>query len=441
MKRAALKKGVNRLPELYRDACPCCGTNKHPQALDKLPKEYMDQYPDAIKDAIEKAYNGDTSYDLLKITAEALKKQVMDNYSKIVFKYEVEDTQMLSNLVNNVWQFSAAKNYVEMKQFTDLLKDKNGKLREFSDYKREVEKLGSKYNEIYMRTEYNFAIAASQNAARWTEFEKEVDIIPNLKYQTVRDDAVRYEHAILDGTVKPMKDDWWNRYYPPNGWGCRCEAVQCSDGTPVTKEAQTIGIPKMFETNLAKQGLIYPKNHPYFKDIPASELRKAILYLPAENTYTTLQIGDKFIDVHPLHGNHELQKNLEACEILLKHDPDAKLKLLPVINEKEKEVKNKFYPKAYVEKFKNKNADALCNGKVVEFKEPREGSGIENIIKKAKEQADIVILKVPDNVVWDGEEGIERNVFKRLGHYKGQDFEVWVMNNDELRKYTPKPKE
>jgi hypothetical protein len=53
-------------------------------------------------------------------------------------------------------------------------------------------------------------------------------------------------------------------------------------------------------------------------------------------------------------GEKELGKNLETCNTLLKHEPKAKLKLLPVINENEMDIKEKFYPKEYVKKFGGK---------------------------------------------------------------------------------------
>jgi hypothetical protein len=205
------------------------------------------------------------------------------------------------------------------------------------------------------------------------------------------------------------------------------------DGAAVTTEAREIRIPKMFETNLGKQGLIFPKNHSYYKDIPRSELRKSILYLPPENTYTTIELGAKTIDVHPLHGKDEMQINIETCAMLLKHDPDAKLNLLPVIEEKDIATKDKFYSKEYIENFKLKNADALYNGKEVEFEEPSgKGNSIQNTLRSAKEQSDFIIMRVPDDSDLDK---IQRRLYGQLKFYEGKNIEIWVMNNNELRKY------
>jgi hypothetical protein len=35
----------------------------------------------------------------------------------------------------------------------------------------------------------------------------------------------------------------------------------------------------MFKTNLAKQGLIFPKDHAYFKDVPDDVLREGVVLM------------------------------------------------------------------------------------------------------------------------------------------------------------------
>lgn len=34
----------------------------------------------------------------------------------------------------------------------------------------------------------------------------------------------REEHEILEGTILPKDDPFWDEWYPPNGWGCNCNA-------------------------------------------------------------------------------------------------------------------------------------------------------------------------------------------------------------------------
>lgn len=62
-------------------------------------------------------------------------------------------------------------------------------------------------------------------AAKWEGFMQDGDRY-NLQYRTQRDKKVRPEHAALDRVTLPMSDTFWQEYYPPNGWNCRCTVVQ-----------------------------------------------------------------------------------------------------------------------------------------------------------------------------------------------------------------------
>ena len=50
-----------------------------------------------------------------------------------------------------------------------------------------------------------------------------------LQYVTAGDEKVRDDHAILDGVVADINDPFWNTYYPPNDWNCRCDVIQLSN--------------------------------------------------------------------------------------------------------------------------------------------------------------------------------------------------------------------
>lgn len=62
-------------------------------------------------------------------------------------------------------------------------------------------------------------------AAKWEQFEEDGDRY-FLQYRTQNDSKVRPEHAALHGVTLPITDPFWETYYPPNGWNCRCTVVQ-----------------------------------------------------------------------------------------------------------------------------------------------------------------------------------------------------------------------
>ena len=63
------------------------------------------------------------------------------------------------------------------------------------------------------------------------------DARPYLVYSAVGDSRTRPEHLDLDGFVASVESPAWQRIYPPNGHGCRCDAI------PLTREqAEAEGI-------------------------------------------------------------------------------------------------------------------------------------------------------------------------------------------------------
>lgn len=97
----------------------------------------------------------------------------------------------------------------------------------FNEFKENIKLKGFEAeNPYHLRTNFNMAIAGATAAARWKQIWDQRHIFPYLRYQTMEDPAVREEHAALNGYVKKVEDPWWQTWYPPNGWGCRCSVVQ-----------------------------------------------------------------------------------------------------------------------------------------------------------------------------------------------------------------------
>lgn len=89
------------------------------------------------------------------------------------------------------------------------------------------------------------------NAGKWNQFQDPVvdEILWGYKYVTVGDDRVRPTHEAIDGVTLPKSDPFWQQFWPPNGWSCRCQVipifearkavrapVNLDDGTPVVPD-------------------------------------------------------------------------------------------------------------------------------------------------------------------------------------------------------------
>jgi len=59
-------------------------------------------------------------------------------------------------------------------------------------------------------------------AGRWAQLQENKDQRPYLQYRTAGDARVRPQHRAWNDKIYPVDDSFWQTYYPPNGWGCRC---------------------------------------------------------------------------------------------------------------------------------------------------------------------------------------------------------------------------
>jgi SPP1 gp7 family putative phage head morphogenesis protein len=136
----------------------------------------------------------------------------------------------------------------------------------------DVRTVDQTYNSQYLRAEYNFANASAEMAAKWEQFAADGDRY-YLQYRTAGDDHVRPEHERLNGVTLPVDDPFWDEYYPPNGWNCRCTVAQVrkSKATPSDpQEARLRGAEAtandrrgMFRFNPGKEKVTFPKYNPY----------------------------------------------------------------------------------------------------------------------------------------------------------------------------------
>lgn len=218
---------------------------------------------------------GDIMPEVAVKVAELLRKALIEGFGKdfTTVAAGTPEAAMLQNLENNVYSFSVAKNYQEIREATMLLLD-GDRIRPFAEFKDEILKLHTLYNKSWLETEYATAISSAQTAAQWASYEqREGDTM--LQYTTVGDKRVRDSHAAMDGIKKPITDEFWSTYYPPNGWNCRC-TTKVSAGKATPSDKMTLAtVDKMWQTHTAKQGVIFPLDHPYFDGVPADVLAKA----------------------------------------------------------------------------------------------------------------------------------------------------------------------
>ena len=200
---------------------------------------------------------------------------------------------MQQYLQSNVFIFSGFKTHTELTLASSLLRDEDGKIKPFNRFLNEIKSIDNTYNRSYLQAEYNFAVSSAQAAAKWQAFAADGDDIL-LQYRTAKDERVREQHRLLDGITLPASDSFWDKYFAPNGWNCRCNVVQVSskrykpsdhdaamqagDAATYLPDSKGRNRAAIFRFNSGKQQIIFPPNHPYYsrKSKSYKEIKKIL---------------------------------------------------------------------------------------------------------------------------------------------------------------------
>lgn len=90
---------------------------------------------------------------------------------------------------------------------------------------KRLHRLGvSPINDSYLSTLVKTNASIAYNAAEAVRFEGDIDLW-GYQYVTVGDDRVRPSHEALDGIKRRKDDAFWDSFWPPNGYNCRCQVI------------------------------------------------------------------------------------------------------------------------------------------------------------------------------------------------------------------------
>lgn len=229
-------------------------------------------------------------------TARILKKAVYKGYGgKLAsFDYGTPDYELLSELRDNVYMFSGAKTYTQVKEISSLMYEGNEKLS-FSDFKKKALAKYDTYNKAYLETEYVTALTSGNEAIQWQSAQEDIKLFPQLKYTAILDQHTSEICKRLDGVVMPTNSPFWNIHTPPNHFNCRChiEKIDKYDTEPNTNPSVVKSIIKftdenmkgVFKMNPGKDRVVFKTKgedkHPYFDVEPKDKgLAKKNFNLP-----------------------------------------------------------------------------------------------------------------------------------------------------------------
>lgn len=179
---------------------------------------------------------------------------------------------MRQRLQRSNYVFSGIKAFHQLGEAFPSLLTPDGQRKPFEQFLQEVRAIDQTYNLHYLRTEYNFAQSSALMAAKWERMMKDGTRY-NLQYRTAGDNRVRPTHAAMEGITLPINSPFWQHFYPPNGWNCRCTVQQVRKSkyteTPL-EEAIALGElatqtdkTGIFHFNSGQAQQVFPDYNPY----------------------------------------------------------------------------------------------------------------------------------------------------------------------------------
>jgi SPP1 gp7 family putative phage head morphogenesis protein len=268
----------------------------------------------------QKLQAGDVDAEAWEANTHALWQGLEEGTGTIATDYQNPASyELLSQLRRNVAVFATFKNHRQVKDLVDALTDDEGNVRSWEQFRPIAEGITKNYFENWLRAEYETAIGTGQMATKWQDYQANADILPMLQYVTQRDERVRDAHKALDGVTLPINDPFWDQYYPPNGWRCRCDIIQVigpeRKAELFPREDQ---VPPVFRHNPGKTLELFPQSHPYYANIPDKQ-RQNLIRGAARLLYDSYDENWKKVTFHEKTGGYLVRHNDQEVAVKLEN--------------------------------------------------------------------------------------------------------------------------
>lgn len=390
----------------------------------------------------DRKLSNDTNKQLFHSVYQPLKEGVKEGFGQVTTKieYGTPNFEMLKNLQHNTGVFAMFKNHAMVKEIAGQLKDKDGNLKPFQQFKTDAKQIDSTYRDSWLKTEYDTAVRASRMAAQWERIQSTKHLYPCLEYVHTKAANPRIDHLDYVGIIRPVDDPFWSTNYPPNGWKCQCSVAQ-SD-----KQATDIpdGLPEVppdFRFNSGKLGQVYSiKDSNYIKSVSAAEMPKLIKTAKTEvnrdivkdlqyqNLYKPSN-GRGSVDAHPMaFKNSDFNDVLSAARTLA--NSGKTVKILPDVSDPE--LRTQLLPTDNIKP--GKNPDYLVGKDVFDLKTVKADStrSIKSKLEDANKQCNNVVIDIPVEIKMPLDK-VKSTVLDKLKMPEMKDFgKVWIRYHGKL---------
>jgi hypothetical protein len=255
--------------------CPSCSSNII-QLDDTFDVNFIKMQTDLKNDFFDKMWQNQIRKNNLhegmhNLFQSRLMKMAQAGYEKN-FQNPADKAEWATfqNVRKNAREFAAAKQQRIIREIEAAKKDKHGNIRTKAEWEANAKSILNRH-ERYSKAEDDAAFKSANAIRDWKDYQLSAELYPNLKYNAVNDDLVRDTHLALDNAIYPLNSDFWKKFYPPNGWHCRCTVTQ-TDEAP--NEIDPSFEPQEgFDFNAGAEEKLFSDSHPYFSEVREHDLK------------------------------------------------------------------------------------------------------------------------------------------------------------------------
>ncbi len=234
--------------------------------------------------------------------------------------YTDPDFDFYQKLRYNNAVFAAFRTHRFQNDMAAQLLDKDGKLKPFDQFEKDVQPIADHNVHQWLRTEYDTAVIRAHQAADWEQFRQVKDILPNLRWMpttSINPDLIHKQYWSIRLTL-PQDHPFWNHHRPGDRWNCKCsleatdDAVTTESNVPKEKDKPDKGL----DNNPGKDARIFSDTHPYIEHSNKGAEKAVDKFLKQQAIYTI--DGKKQIPV--LNG-----KNMQINQIVADVEKDIRM--------------------------------------------------------------------------------------------------------------------
>lgn len=208
-------------------------------------------------------------------TAKVLKKSLYKGYGGTLldFKFGSPDYNLLKELRDNIYIFSAAKTATQVEDIKSLMFE-GDQVVSLPEFKKRALKMFTTYNVGHLESEYITANTSGSSAANWNYTQQHKELFTKLKSVAIVDAHTAEECKRMDGVIALVDDPIWNHNISPRHFRCRCheERIDKYEDAPVTPKSEREKVMKeneasmqdVFKMNPGKDRYVFSPEHSYF---------------------------------------------------------------------------------------------------------------------------------------------------------------------------------